>query len=224
MSRLTSYHDYAVTAQDCLDGRPPPDDMGKFQYYTGPIQFPLAKAKSSTLIFEFYQSRNKEVERSGLEKKRKNLYRRFKDQVFLAHVAIEQVKGPFGTARNLRGPLAHLFRALNLMTELKDYDDECPVNWSEVYPCESMQVETPPGDFWSNYKLESIQPCLVLLVQIFRLMFPDRSDIWDECERSLELKEWIFSFVLDSEKSQRRSMPPYPPTRSEIVGHVRPTG
>ncbi|KAI1077484.1 hypothetical protein F5B20DRAFT_262637 [Whalleya microplaca] len=223
MSRLTSYHDYAVTAQDCLDGRPPPDDMGRFQFYTGPIEFPLAKVKSSALIFEFYQSRNKEVEQSELDERRKKLYKRFKDQVFLAHVAIEQVT-PYGTVRNLRGPLAHLFRAVNLMTELKDYDDEHPVHWSEVYPHESMQNETSPVNFWLNYKLESVQPCLILLVQIFRLVFPDRLDIWDEWESSLEKKEWILQFVLDSAKSQRRSLLPYPPIRSDIVGNARSLG
>ncbi|KAI5867430.1 hypothetical protein GGS23DRAFT_177573 [Durotheca rogersii] len=207
MSRFTEYCEWIVTARKCLDGEPPPGHLAKFRLGRL-VQFPLRGIEPSRRVAQFYQELLGEIEQSRLDDTRKRLYRKFTRRVVAAHVAVEEVKVPIGTVSNLRKALARLSAALNLIITLKDYDDEHPVHWSEVFPTESMPLKSSPDRLWHDFKLESIRPCLVCLVRILRLVLPDFTDMWDECEASLTGKQWILLFVLDSPKSQKRSTSP----------------
>lgn len=173
------------------------------------IQYPLAGIEHSTRVALFYSQLLDEVERSRLHERRKELYRKFQNRVVVAHVALEENQTHLGTTSRLRTPLAHLDAALKLIKELKDFDDEHPVHWSEVFPIQSAQGKSSPDELWLLFKLESLRPCLVFLVRLFRRVLPDCSFLWDECEGSLLRKEWIFQFILDSPTSLEIPVPPH---------------
>ncbi|KAL7620971.1 hypothetical protein AAE478_008282 [Parahypoxylon ruwenzoriense] len=213
MSRFTAYCEWTVTARKCLNGQSPPGHL-----------FPLAGVEPSRRVAQFYGELLGEVERSRLEDKRKKLYRKFICRVIAAHVSVEKVGLSMGTTSNLRQALAHIDVALRLIRKLKDYDDDHPVHWSEVFPIENMPKHSPPDRLWRDFKLESIRPCLVFLVRILRLVLPDCSDMWNECESSLTRKGWILQFILDSPKSLKRSMAPHPLKRSDLLAPPRPAG
>lgn len=206
MSKFAAYYDWTITAQKCLDGELPPQHLGEFRLGKGWLRFPLAGIEHSSRVDWFYGELQSEVERSNLDRKRKELYAKFKNRVVEAHVVLEN-QTRFGTPSKLRIPLAHLSAALKFMKELKEYDDENPVQWFEVFPEESVRCNLSPQDLWLHFKLESLRPCLVFLVRLFRLILPGCSDLWDECEGSLLRKEWIYQFILDSPKSLETPVP-----------------
>ncbi|KAI1392576.1 uncharacterized protein F4822DRAFT_132959 [Hypoxylon trugodes] len=118
-------------------------------------------------------------------------------QVISAHNAVEEIREWIGSISRLRKPLAHVHRALDLTTELKEYDDKHPVHWYEVFPTENTPSQLSPNDLWLHFKLESLRPCLCLLVRLFGFVLPDCKHMWDECESSLVRKQWIRQFILD---------------------------
>ncbi|KAI0838187.1 hypothetical protein F5Y06DRAFT_268775 [Hypoxylon sp. FL0890] len=197
MSRFTAYYNWTTTVRKCLDGDPPPDHLAKFNITKGSIQFPLAGVEHSSRVAQFYRELLLEVDRSRLDDKRKELYRKFQYRVISAHAAVEAVAST-GTVSRLRKPLAQLQGALDAMNELKAYDDKHPVHWSEVFPAEDIQFHLSPGDLWLHFKLKSIRPCLVFLVRLLRLVLPDCEDTWTECEASLLRREWMRQFILDA--------------------------
>ncbi|KAI1766772.1 hypothetical protein GGR53DRAFT_485177 [Hypoxylon sp. FL1150] len=206
MSKFAAYYDWTITAQKCLEGELPPQHLGEFWLWKGLIRFPLFGIEHSSRVESFYGELYSEVDRSNLDRKRKELYAKFKNRVVDAHIAVEN-QTRIGTNSRLRIPLAHLSAALKLMKELKEYDDENPVQWFEVFPDESVQCNLSPQELWLHFKLESLRPCLVFLVRLFRMILPGCSDLWDECERSLLRKEWIYQFILDSPKSPETPVP-----------------
>ncbi|XXH03146.1 hypothetical protein Hte_009540 [Hypoxylon texense] len=209
MSKFTAYYEWTVTARKCLDGELPPRHLGEFSPWKGLIRYPLSGVEHSTRVDCFYRDLLDEVERSGLHEKRKELYKKFQNRVVNAHVALEKHQSRLGTTSGLRAPLAHINAALKLIKELKDFDDEHPVHWSEIFPTQDAQGKSSPDERWLLFKLESLRPCLVFLVRIFRRVLPDCSVMWDECEKSLLRKEWMFQFILDSPKSQEIPVPPH---------------
>ncbi|KAI1398579.1 hypothetical protein F4819DRAFT_468090 [Hypoxylon fuscum] len=209
MSRFAAYCKWTVTARKCLDGEPPPGYLGEFRLGRW-VQFPLKHVEHSTRVASFYKDLFDEVQRSRLDEKRKDLYKKFKDRVISAHVATEEVQVSIGTASRLRIPLAHIHEALIQMTELIEYDANHPVHWHEVFPTENARSQLSPEELWLHFKLESIRPCLVFLVRLLRRILPDRSVMWDECERSLLRAEWIVQFILDSPKT-------LPPQHPEVI-------
>ncbi|KAI1411383.1 hypothetical protein F5Y13DRAFT_165608 [Hypoxylon sp. FL1857] len=211
MSRFAAYYDWTTTVRKCIDGEPPPDHLAKFDLCKGVIRFPLAGVEHSSRVAESYGKLLLEVDRSRLKDKRKELYRKFQDRVVSAHVAVEEVGVRTGTVSRLREPLAQLQAALDLVEELRAYDDKNPVHWSEVFPTKDVEFHLSPGDLWLHFKLESIRPCLAFLVRLLRLVLPDRLDMWAECEASLRRKEWIRQFILDS------------PHRPEDADLIRPS-
>ncbi|KAI1092892.1 hypothetical protein F5B19DRAFT_452165 [Rostrohypoxylon terebratum] len=207
MSRFSTYYDWTVTARKCLDGDPPPRHLAEFRLWRGPIHFPLLGVEHSSRVAYFYRELVKEVDRSRLDEKRKELYKNFTIRVISAHTAIEEVWVSIGTVSQLRKPLGHLAEALKIMVELKEYDDKYPVHWSEVFPTEDARCSQSPVELWFNFKLESIRPCLAFLVRLLRLVLPYCLDIWNECEMSFRKKQWILLFVLDSPKPRRIRTP-----------------
>ncbi|KAI0883823.1 uncharacterized protein GGS22DRAFT_166165 [Annulohypoxylon maeteangense] len=198
MSRFSTYCEWTVTARKCLDGEPPPDHLATFHLWRGLIQFPLIGVAHSSRIACFYKGLVAEVDQSRLDDKRKELYRKFTARVISAHVAVEGVGAPFGTVSNLRKPLCRLAAALEIMVALKEYDDDHPIHWSEVFPTEDAPCSMSPQDLWLHFKLKSIRPCLIFLVRILRLLLPGYSEWWNECEESFRRKQWMLLFVLDS--------------------------
>lgn len=91
MSRFSTYYDWTVTARKCLDGEPPPSHLAEFHLWKGPIHFPLIGVEHSSRVAYFYKELVKEVDRSRLDEKRKELYRNFTTRVTSAHAAIEEV-------------------------------------------------------------------------------------------------------------------------------------
>ncbi|KAI1380012.1 hypothetical protein F4677DRAFT_408273 [Hypoxylon crocopeplum] len=205
MSRFAAYYEWAIIARKCIDGNPPAGHIAIFRHSGGVLHFPLAMIEPSGRVAEFYRELLREVEGSRLVDKRKKLYRKFTRLVISAHAALEAIKEPIGTVAKLRIPLAYLAAALKLITQLKDHDDEHPVHWSEVFPNQSVQSSLSPEELWLHFKLESIRPCLVLLMRLLRLILPEYSDTWNECERTLLGKHWISQFILDSPKSLKKS-------------------
>ncbi|KAI0111006.1 hypothetical protein F4776DRAFT_356095 [Hypoxylon sp. NC0597] len=210
MSRFAVYCDWTTTARKCLDGEPP-THLATFRLPKGNIRFPLVGIEHSCCVARFYRELLVEVDRSRLDDKRKELYRKFQCRVVYAHVAVENVGVSNGTISRLREPLAQLQAALDLMEELKAYDDKHPVHWSEVFPTKDVEFHLSPKDLWFHFKLESIRPCLVFLVRLLKLVLPDYSDMWTECEASLTREEWIRQFILDS---------PNPPEDADIARHM----
>ncbi|KAI1772730.1 hypothetical protein F4818DRAFT_425369 [Hypoxylon cercidicola] len=207
MSKFAAYYEWTVTARKCLDGELPPPHLGEFRLPKRWIHFPLAGLEHSTRVARFYQELLDEVERSRLHEKRKELYRKFQNRVVFAHIAHEEIQVVLGTASRLRTSLAHLHVALKLMKELKEYDDEHPVHWSEVFPTQSAQGNLSPEELWFLFKLESLRPCLVALVRLLRQVLPDCSVLWNECEGNLLRREWIFQFILDLPKPLETQVP-----------------
>ncbi|KAI2472331.1 hypothetical protein F4781DRAFT_11511 [Annulohypoxylon bovei var. microspora] len=203
MSRFSTHCEWTVTARKCLDGKPPPEHLATFHLWRGPVRFPLVGVERSSRVAQFYEELVAEVDRSRLDGKRKKLYRNFTSRVVSAHVAVEEVGVAIGTVLKLRDPLNHLAAALEIMVELKEYDDKHPVHWSEVFPTEDVRCSLSPVDLWLHFKLESIRPGLAFLMRLFRLVLPDCSDMWNECEESLRRKQWILQFVLDSPNPPR---------------------
>ncbi|KAI1460078.1 hypothetical protein F4805DRAFT_418053 [Annulohypoxylon moriforme] len=207
MSRLSTYSEWTVTARKCLDGEPLPSHLATFHLWRGLIQFPVVGVVHSSRIACFYQRLVAEVDQSKLDGKRKELFRNFTTRVISAHVAVEEVDVPVGTVSKLRKSLGHLAAALDIMVELKEYDDRNPIHWTEVFPTEDTQCSLSPVNLWLNFKLKSIRPCLAFLVRLFRLLLPGYSDWWDECEESFKRKQWILLFVLDSPNPRRIRTP-----------------
>lgn len=207
MSRFSEYYDWTVTARKCLNGEPPPGHLATFQVWRGLIRFPLAGAEHSSRVDMFYGKLLEEVEGSRLDETRRTLYRKFTCKVVSAHVALEENQTNIGTISKLQTPLTHLAAALRLVAKLKEYDDEHPVHWSEVFPTQSVKSNLSPDELWFHFKLESIRPCLVFLVRLLRLVLPYHSDTWNECEESLTRKEWMDQFILDSPRPLNMPIP-----------------
>ncbi|KAI1478272.1 hypothetical protein K445DRAFT_316639 [Daldinia sp. EC12] len=211
MSRFAVYCDWITTARKCLEGEPPPCHIARFYVQEEDIEFPLVGVEPSSRVAQFYGELLAEVERSRLRDRRKELYRKFRNRVVAAHVAIEDVRVSVGTVSTLEKSLAHLDVALGWMTDLIEYDKEHPIHWSEVFPTEDVQSQLSPSELWLHFKLESIRPCLVFLVRLLGLVLPKYSDTWLECEESLTNKYWIVQFVLDSPRPPRQPVSTHPP-------------
>ncbi|KAI1106018.1 hypothetical protein F4804DRAFT_81489 [Jackrogersella minutella] len=207
MSRFSTYCEWIVTVRKCLHGEPPPAHLAKFRLWRGLIRFPLVGVEHSTRVARFYKGLLAEVDRSRLDDERKKLYRKFTKRVIAAHVAVEEAGPRIGRVSRLWGSLSHLAAALDLMTQLNEYDDNHDIHWSEVFPTEAVQCPLSPGDLWFYFKLESLRPCLIFLVRLFRLVLPYCSAMWNECEGSLRRKQWISMFVLDSPNPKPEEKP-----------------
>ncbi|KAI1499989.1 hypothetical protein F5X99DRAFT_259865 [Biscogniauxia marginata] len=216
MSTLTAYRDWLSTAQDCLDGIPPPADAGRFRPQW-PVPFPLTGLPPLKEIHGFYQNRFVQIEKSGLAPHRKALYTQYIQQVYYAYAAVERGRPPRGTVADLRSLVVHLLYAVNLMAETKDFDDANQIHGLEWAFLGSTEANMSPEDSWQSFKLESIWPCILLSVKILRLLFPDCSGVWNECDKGLRMNGWSSQFVIDS-KSQYRGLPLYAPRRSDIIG------
>ncbi|OTB02877.1 hypothetical protein M426DRAFT_190142 [Hypoxylon sp. CI-4A] len=210
MSRFAVYCDWAVTARRCLDGEPPPRHLARFHLWKGIIGYPLVGVEHSTRVAWFYKELVAEVAQSRLDETRKDLYRRFQERVISAHEAHEEVQVRIGTVSQLREPLVQVDAALQLILDLNEYDDKHPVHWTEVFPTENVRSQSrlSPKELWHHFKLESIRPCLVFLVRLLRLLLPDSSALWEECEESLRRREWILQFILDSPRLPNTSTRP----------------
>jgi hypothetical protein len=181
------------------------------------VRFPLPGIPALGEVTEFYSHLNEEVERSRLEAERKTLYSQFTSAAYLAHGAVSGTQMQWGNVWHLQDCVEYIAGALRLMERSKEYDDDHPVHWSEVYRFESSEHHTPPAEYWLLFKLESLLPVLRLSVRIFRLIFPDCSGTWDEWERSLCREEWLQQFILDSRKPSWKEMPLHAPRRVDIV-------
>ncbi|CAJ2504523.1 Uu.00g119170.m01.CDS01 [Anthostomella pinea] len=214
MSHLTEFGPLLTRARDALNG-------------TGMehIPFPLAGVSPSDMVHRFYNAQYRQVENSHLDEQRKKMFKRFSRQIYYAHDAVALDKPRAATVSDLRSPLDrlsealdHLSEALSIMEKMKDFDDANPVQWWELSPVQSPQDCTSPQNHWLHFKLGSLRPGLLLLVQLLRLILPDFHESWDECEESLRMKEWLLSFVLDSAATQKKNIPKHAPRRSEVLG------
>ncbi|KAI5922308.1 hypothetical protein F4810DRAFT_291701 [Camillea tinctor] len=217
MSTLMVYIDWLNTAQSCLDGRQPPAEIGRCQL-DGLVKFPVIKPTSLKYIHGFYQLRFFVINNSKLAEYRKKSYIKFTQQIYHAFDAADRDQPLDGTVLDLREVVIHLLKALQIIEKTKDFDDANPVQRAEWPHNGPAGVTETAADSWLCFKLRSIQPCLELSVSILRLIFPDCSEIWDECDASFKMDEWMFQFILDSRRSQERSMPLYAPRRSDIDG------
>ncbi|KAI0975847.1 hypothetical protein F4678DRAFT_285027 [Xylaria arbuscula] len=161
------------------------------------VQFPLTGVPSLSQVSEFYSRLNTEVESSRLKRERKKVYRQFISAAYFAHRSA-QYQPQCGTKYHLRDCLAEITKALRLMERSKEYDDDQPVHWSEVYSAEPAQQQTAPDECWLLFKLESLWPVLRLSIRILRLVLPGCKDTWIEWEESLFRKEWLQQFIIDS--------------------------
>ncbi|KAI1423428.1 hypothetical protein F5Y12DRAFT_716380 [Xylaria sp. FL1777] len=180
------------------------------------VRFPLAGTPSLSQITGFYSRLNIVVESSRLQHERKRMHRKFITEAYLAHRAA-QYQPRWGTKYHLRGCLAHITKALRLMERSKEYDDDQPVHWSEVYRKEPLQEHQAPEEYWLLLKLKSLLPLLRLSVRILRLILRDCSATWDEWEASLYRREWLQQFILDSRMSFSRALV-HAPRRVDLVG------
>ncbi|KAI0600621.1 hypothetical protein F4775DRAFT_590179 [Biscogniauxia sp. FL1348] len=215
MSTLMAYIDWLSTAQSCLAGRRPPVEIGRC--LDGPVAFPLTRPTLRE-IHRFYQDRFVIIQYSKLAPRRKELHTQFTQQIYYAYGAVDRDLSQPDTVVDLREAIIHLLKALRLVEKTKDFDDANPVQKTEWLLSGPAGARETPEESWLCFKLASIQPCLQLSVQILRSIFPDCSDIWDECDKSLAMQEWVLQFILDSQRSQERSLPLYAPRRSDIVG------
>ncbi|KAI2634889.1 hypothetical protein GGS26DRAFT_551712 [Hypomontagnella submonticulosa] len=205
MSRFAVYCDWTITVLKCLDGEPPP--LVQFQLEENPIEFQKAGIEPSCEVNKFYGDLLAEVERSRLKERRKELYRKFKTNVVCAHVAFEEIRSSTGRVLKLRRSFALINKALEAMTDLKEYDDRHPVHWFEVFPTQDVRSQLSPEELWYHFKLESIRVCLVFLVRLLRLALPECREMWNECEESLTVDVWIRQFILDSPRAREVKFP-----------------
>ncbi|KAI0904499.1 hypothetical protein F4823DRAFT_205556 [Ustulina deusta] len=202
MSHLTEFSRVLAYVERLLGEEVPDSEMIQHHGRLGcaAIQFPLAGMPSLGQVTEFYSRLNIKVESSRLKHERKMVYRQFITAAYLAHRAA-RYQPQRGTKYHLRDCLAHITEALRLMEMSKEYDDDQPVHWSEVYRTEHSIHHTPPAEYWLLFKLKSLLPVLRFSVRILWLVFPDCSGTWDEWEASLCRKEWLQQFILDSRMS-----------------------
>ncbi|KAI1363327.1 hypothetical protein F5Y08DRAFT_309699 [Xylaria arbuscula] len=185
-------------------------DHGRLGWFH--VNFPLTGMLPLSYITEVYSRLLTEVEGSRLKRERKSAYKQFVTRAYLAYRAA-QYQPQSGTRHHLRGCLAHITQALQLMEKSKVYDDEQPVHWSEVYRTEcprgqdTSEEHTSPKEYWLLFKLESLWPVLDLSVRILRLVMPDCWGTWDEWEGSLYQDEWLQQFILDSSLSLTKTYP-----------------
>ncbi|KAH9895533.1 hypothetical protein F4778DRAFT_783891 [Xylariomycetidae sp. FL2044] len=211
MSRLTQYRSFIIEAQGVLMSR-------------GKLWFSPKDLLPSTSVERFYRNGLREVGAARLVDRRKELYWRFTREVINAHDVVKGGPTGFGTGEDLESSLRHISEALGLMATLKNYNDQFPVDWSEVLPFECMQRSSSPAALWMHFLLESVRPCLLLLVRILWLALPDFSDLWQETEESLNHRDWLLQFILDTEESQARHIASRPrPRRCDVFGHITST-
>ncbi|KAI0540373.1 hypothetical protein GGR58DRAFT_511703 [Xylaria digitata] len=219
MSHLTEFSLVLANVERLIGGDVPDwrirHDHGQFGGVS--VYFPLVGMPPLSQVEEFYSSLNFEVERSRLKHERKIAYRQFISAAYLAHDACEKHQPQQGSIYHLRGCVAYISRALRLMERSKEYDDDQPVHWSEVYRTESTRHHTPPEEYWLLFKLRSLWPVLRLSVRILRLAFPYCFVTWEEWDASLCQKEWLQQFILDSRTSWG-NVPLHPPRLMDIVG------
>ncbi|KAI0509238.1 hypothetical protein F5B22DRAFT_618161, partial [Xylaria bambusicola] len=131
-------------------------------------------------------------------------------RAYLAYGAA-QYQPRLGTKHHLRSCVSHITQALQIIEKSKEYDDEEPVHWSEVYRTKSPEDHsdhtnhTPPDEYWLLFKLESLWPVLDLSVRILRLVMPDCQETWNEWEATLYQDEWLQQFILDSRLSSTKA-------------------
>ncbi|KAI0432007.1 hypothetical protein F5Y09DRAFT_172098 [Xylaria sp. FL1042] len=220
MSHLTEFSHVLAYVERLLREEVPDSEMierGHDRLRCIPVRFPLVGMPPLSQVAEFYTRLSSEVVASRLKHERKMVYKQFITEAYLAHRAI-QYQPELGTMYHLRDCLAHITKALRLMERGKEHDDDQPVHWSEVYPTEPAQHDTPPEEYWLLFKLESLLPVLRLSVRILRLVFPGKeyAYTWDEWEDSLCRKEWLQQFILDSRMSWTKA-PLHAPRRAEVV-------
>ncbi|KAK5635773.1 hypothetical protein RRF57_011485 [Xylaria bambusicola] len=194
-------------------------DHGKLGWFC--VQFPLAGMLPLAYITEYYSRLHVEVEGSRLKPERKAIHRQFMTKAYLAYRAA-QYQPHSGTKHHLRGCLFHITQALQIIEKSKEYDDEQPVHWSEVYPAtflEGYANHTPPEEYWLLFKLESLWPVLDLSVRVLRLVMPDCQETWDEWEATLYQEGWLQQFILDS----RLSLAKIPLDASRQIDMARPS-
>ncbi|KAI1275434.1 hypothetical protein F5Y07DRAFT_370021 [Xylaria sp. FL0933] len=220
MSHLTEFSHVLAYVERLLGEEVPDSEIikrGHSRLRCVAVRFPLVGMPSLSQVTEFYSRLSGEVEESRLKHERKTAYKQFITEAYLAHRAAHY-QPESGTMYHLRACLVHITKALWLMERSKDYDDDQPVHWSEVYPIEPAQHDTAPEEYWLLFKLESLLPVLRLSVRILRLVFPgeEYSDTWDEWEDSLCRKEWLQQFILDSRTSLTKA-PQHAPRRVDVV-------
>lgn len=212
MSHLTEFSNALAFVERLLEEEVSDFEMryrhhGKLGWFR--MKFPLAGMLPLDYITDVYSRLLTEVESSRLKHERKLTYRKFITRAYLAYRAA-QYQPQSGTRHHLRGCLAHITQALELMEKSKEYDAEQPVHWSEVYrsDCTKRHVtskhHTPPEEYWLLFKLESLWPVLDLSVRILRIVMPDCWGTWDEWEASLYQEEWLQQFIIDSRLSLTR--------------------
>ncbi|KAI0468857.1 hypothetical protein F4859DRAFT_489135 [Xylaria cf. heliscus] len=221
MSHLTEFSLVLAYVKRRLGGAE--ESAGDLYRYHGrfggvPVPFPLPGIPSPDQVAEFYARLNIEVERSQLHPKRKNAYQRFTSAAYHAHRAVAENQPKCGSVWHLQSCLTYITKALRIMEKSKEYEDEHPVHWSEVYRDEPRQHTTPPEEYWLLFKLESLLPVLRLSVRILRFVFPDCCRTWDEWEDSLCRKEWSQQFILDSRTLSCGRIPLHAPRFEDIVG------
>ncbi|KAI0125077.1 hypothetical protein BJ170DRAFT_636167 [Xylariales sp. AK1849] len=185
--------DFAV---ECLDSQP----------MEGIVSFPLVGVPSLHWIRGCHRDWRCSLGDFKLASQRKHFCKEFNREVVRAYELVNDHRSN-GRVSDLRNPLYHLLKALEILRKAKNYDDVHPFQRSELPEKLPEQDNMDPEGIWLNFKLAFTKTCLLLLIRILWHVMPDRADTWSDWEGALKMPEWHIQFVLDSYESQKRSAP-----------------
>ncbi|RYP24661.1 hypothetical protein DL765_000388 [Monosporascus sp. GIB2] len=215
MSRWTTYCDWVKFVLYCHGGHPLPSHVEPVKFRQEPIQLPLYKAEQIDAVGEFYQTQLAISRDVNLAPGRRFRYSGFCKEILTAYRTLYAGEPCKANVDCLITPLNHINEALERMSKLRDYDNCHPISRTEWFHDTN---DIPVQRSWLRFKLDSIRPCLLLLVHIFRLMLPDHREFWEELEGSLRRKDWHEQFIHDSKESQDSTLQEQP-KMSDVLWH-----
>ena len=218
MSRLTTYWDLVTRVLDEYDGKRPSNaanNIEPLELRKQPIILPLFGAEQTNGVSDFYWQRFKLCEDRSIAPQREYHHYKLCEETLQAYEVLYREVPCEAGVNCLVSSLRHIQTALDWATGLKDYDDDHPIRKSEWF--EATDDENA-RTHWIKFKLDSIRPCLWLLVQVLKFMLPKNEDLLKASEDCLQRADWDDQFIYDSQRSQNRTRPRHP-NESDVRAH-----
>lgn len=214
MSRLTAYCDWLNVVLNCQSGYQP-SRVDTFRFRQDPVPLPLYSTEDIDAMINYYRIRLNHTQNTKLARRRKLHHDRLCQETTKAYKALYMKEACEAGIEYFTTPLKHIQAALKWAVELRDYDDAHPITQPEL----SFAVnDAEARRFWRRFKLDSIRHCLLLLLQLLKLMVPDYHEFWEEAEESLGREDWHTQFIYDSKNSQDSTLREHP-KMSDVLWH-----
>lgn len=219
MSRLTAYYDWVKIILESLSGSRP-NNVETLRFRQDLVPLPLYSIEQVNGMLNFYRNRLNQIESTNVAPRRKLHHHRLCQETARAFKAVYKKEPCDVGIEHFTTALHHVQAALESTIKLRDHDDSIPISQSELFlAADDLQAQR----YWFRFKLDSLWPCLLLLVHLFKLMLPDYYEFWEEAEESLWIKDWHSQFICDSMKSQDNGLPEHP-RRSDVLWNTSPNG